>query len=120
MQKRNAEKRANRKSKLTPSQIEREKANAAKTSRLSEFYNRGSYLQAIKNAIKKGNKVLPSEEQIPNWFPYLLRHTAATETELEHGDTDAQALLGHKSVNTTKKILQGPVKAKRKVGTGPT
>lgn len=103
MQERNAEKRANRKTKISPSQAARNKARAAKPSRYSEFYNRDSYRQAIKHAIAKGNKSLSDGEKIPNWYPYLLRHAAATITELEHSDTDAQALLGHQSVNMTKR-----------------
>lgn len=62
-----------------------------------------SYRQAIMYAIEKGNKVLPDDEQIPHWFPYQLRHRASTATELAHSDEDAQALLGHKTVNMTKR-----------------
>ena len=69
MQERNAEKRANRKTKITPSQAAMDKARAAKPSRYSEFYNRDSYRQAVEHAITKGNKVLPDEEKIPHWTP---------------------------------------------------
>ena len=100
---RNAEKRANRKTKISPSQAARDKIRATKPTRYSEFYTRHSYHQAIEHAITKGNKVLPDDAKIPHWFPYQLRHAAATVTELEHGDTDAQALLGHRTVNMTKR-----------------
>jgi len=100
---RNAEKRANRKTKISPSQAARDKARAAKPSRYGEFYNRDSYRQAIGHAIKRGNRLLPEDQQIPHWFPYLLRNSAATATELAHSDEDAQALLGHKTVNMTKR-----------------
>ena len=103
MQERNAERRANRKTKITPSQAARDKVRAAKPSRYSEFYNRDSYRQAIKHAIEKGNRQLPDGGKIPHWYPYQLRHTAATATELAHSDEDAQALLGHRSVNMTKR-----------------
>ena len=103
MQERNAEKRANRKTKITPSQAARNRERATKPTRYAEFYNRSSYRQAIKHAIEKGNRQLPDGEKIPHWYPYQLRHTAATATELTHGDKGAQALLGHKTVNMTKR-----------------
>jgi integrase len=103
MQERHAERRANRKTKITPSQVAKAEARAAKPSPYSEFYNLYSYRQAIEFAIAKGNKVLPDSEKIPHWFPYQLRHAAATNTELTSSDEDAQALLGHRTVNMTKR-----------------
>jgi hypothetical protein len=104
MNERAAEARANRKTKISPSQAAKEAERKAKPStRYNEFYNRCAYRLAIKYAIAKGNNVLPEDQQIPHWFPYQLRHAAATETELVHSDTDAQALLGHRTVNTTKR-----------------
>jgi len=70
---RNTERRASRKTKISPSQAARDKARAAKPSRYSEFYTRHSYHQAIEHAITKGNKVLPDDQKIPHWHPYLLR-----------------------------------------------
>ena len=103
MKERNAEKRANRKTKIYPSQAAREKARVAKPSRYAEFYCQYSYRQAIQHAIEKRNRLLPDEEKIPHWFPYQLRHSASTATELTHSDEDAQALLGHRTVNMTKR-----------------
>jgi len=102
MQERSAERRANRKTKIAPSQAARDEARKTKPSPYSEFYNRDSYRNAVKFAIAKGNKVLPEGEKIPHWFPYQLRHAAATEVELAHSDTEAQALLGHRTVNMTR------------------
>ena len=104
MAERNAERRKNRKTKISPSQAARDiqRTENPKT-RVGEFYNRDSYRNAIKHAIEKGNKVLPDGEQIPHWFPYQLRHAAATDTELAYGDEGAQALLGHRTVNMTKR-----------------
>ena len=107
---RNAEKRANRKTKVSPSQAARDEKRAMKSSRYSEFYDHRSYRQAILHAITKGNKTLPDGEQIPHWYPYLLRNSAATATELEHSDEDAQALLGHKTVNMTKRYSKTQLK----------
>ena len=103
MAERNAEKRANRKTKVSPSQAKRDNANATKPSRYCEFFSLYTYRQAVVHAIDKGNKVLPDNEKIPHWFPYQLRHSASTATELSHSDEDAQALLGHRTVNMTKR-----------------
>ena len=103
MAERNVEKRAKRKTKISPSQAARNKTRASKPSRYSEFYNQYSYRQAIEYAIAKGNRQLPDGEKIAHWFPYQLRHSASTATELTHSDEDAQALLGHRSVNMTKR-----------------
>ena len=88
--------------KISPSQAARDKERAAKPSRYKEFYSRDSYRQAIEYAIEKGNRRLPEGEKIPHWFPYQLRHSASTATELAHGGEDASALLGHRSINMTK------------------
>jgi integrase len=103
MAERNAEKRAKRKTKICPSQVARNAGRAAKPSRISEFYNRDSYRMAIRHAIAKGNKTLPEGEKIPHWFPYQLRHAAATALEEAHGLDEAQAQLGHRTANTTKR-----------------
>jgi integrase len=101
---RNAEKRANRKTKITPSQQARNRERAENPAdRVGEFYDSHAYRIAVNFAIAKGNKVLPEGEKIPHWFPYQLRHSAATQMEAMLGDTEAQALLGHKSVNMTKR-----------------
>ena len=115
MEERNAEKRANRKTKITPSQAARDKARATKPSRYSEFYNRDSFRQAVEHAIKKGNKVLPDDEKIPHWTPYQLRHSASTATELEYSDEDAQALLGHRTVNMTKRYTHSQLERREKL-----
>ena len=62
-------KRANRKTKISPSQAARDKARATKSAtRYGELYDHRSYRQAIIHAITKGNKVLPEERKIPHWF----------------------------------------------------
>ena len=103
MAERNAERKANRKTKISPSHVAKAEARAAKPSPYSEFYNRDSYRQAIDHAIEKGNKVLPDSEKIPHWFPYLLRNSGVTAIELEHGLDKAQAQAGHTSADMTKR-----------------
>jgi integrase len=107
MAERNAEKRVNRKTKISPSQVARDKTRAAKPSRYNEFYDKRSYWRAVKHAILRGNKVLPEGEKIPHWFPYQIRHAAGTETEKTLGLDKAQALLGHKTANITKRYAHG-------------
>jgi integrase len=59
----------------------------------------------------KGNRQLKDGEmEIQHWFPYQLRHSASTATELEHSDEDAQAMLGHKNVNMTKRYSKTQLK----------
>jgi integrase len=103
MQERNIERRANRKTKPTPSQRARDKERSTKPSPYREFYNKDSYRNAVGHAIAKGNKVLPDNEKIPHWCPYQIRHTAATAMEQESGLDEAQALLDHSSAQTTKR-----------------
>jgi len=106
MAERNMVRKANRKTKITPSQKAKNEARAAKPREYKEFYNKDSYHMAIKHAIAKGNKVLPAGEKIPHWFPYQLRHAAATDTENTDGLDKAQALLGHKTANMTKRYAK--------------
>ena len=105
MKERAIQARANRKSKLTPSQRERDAKRAeTKASHVGEFYNRDSYRRAVEYAIAKGNR---HGQNIPHWTPYLLRNSAATTIELEHGLDEAQAQLPT--------LLPGNLKCPRKV-----
>ena len=110
MEERRALQKENRKSKMTPSQLARAEANASKPLRYREFYNKDSYCQAVKYAIQQANKRLPADEQIPDWTPYQIRHTAATAMELEVGLDEAQALLDHSSADMTKRYAHARLK----------
>ena len=109
MEERRTEQRANRKSKLTPSQREREKKSAAKPLRYAERYDKNSYRRAVMYAIEKANRHLPDGEKIPYWTPYQIRHTAATAMELEVGFDESQYLLDHASPDTTARYLHARV-----------
>ena len=107
-QERRERQRAERKSKLTPSQLKRDRRRAKNPAdKTGDFYDKHSYRKAIEHAIRKGNKVLPVEQQIPHWTPYQLRHSAGTEAEKAGGLDNAQALLGHKTANVTKRYAHG-------------
>jgi integrase len=113
MKERAAEARSNRKSKLTPSQRERDAKRAEKKlCHVGEFYNKDSYRRAVNYAIEKGNR---HGVKIPHWSPYLLRNSAATAIELEHGLDEAQAQLGHTSANMTKRYSSAQLKQREKI-----
>jgi integrase len=99
------ERRANRQTKISPSQQERNRRRAENPAaqQPGEFYDKNSYRKAIEHAIRKGNNTLPVEEKIPNWTPYQLRHSAGKKKKKTLGLDKAQALLGHKTANVTKR-----------------
>ena len=107
-QERKERQRAERKTKVSPSQQERDRRRAKNPAdKTGNFYDKHSYRKAIEHAICKGNKVLPVEQNIPHWTPYQLRHSAGTEAEKTGGLDNAQALLGHKTANVTKRYAHG-------------
>jgi len=89
---RNDERRAERKSPMTPSQSARRRRAAARK-RPRTHYNPDAYRRAIARACEKHG--------IPHWYPNRIRHTAATEARSKAGIDAAQARLGHKSAKTT-------------------
>jgi integrase len=99
-----------RKSKVTPSQLQRktEKAKNPKE-KINEYWLSRNYYHAISNAIKTANKKLPPDEQIPHWYPYNLRHSFVTEVfENTDGDIEvARACVGQKSIKTTRDYNHG-------------
>jgi len=50
---------------------------------------------AVGKAIEKANRELPSDQQIPKWTVYQIRHTFATLATLRLGEEAAALLLGH-------------------------
>ena len=115
MRERSAAKRLRRKSKLTPSQIARDKAQAKKDPKYGEFYDKDSYRRAVTYAIVKANRHLPDSDKIPHWTPYQIRHTAATMLELEADIEDAQILLDHESLDTTKRYTKKRLEKSKKL-----
>ncbi|QDV44385.1 site-specific tyrosine recombinase XerC [Stieleria neptunia] len=88
---RNAQLRKNRKTKVQPSQVSRKKANPKKLPR--DRYDASSYRHAIQRAAKKAGT--------DHWYPYQLRHTAASVVREALGVEYAQALLGHSRPSMT-------------------
>jgi integrase len=123
---RNAERRANRKSPMTPSQAARKpKANPKRPKR--ERYDETSYRNAIYRAC---DRAFPPQGELARrpkeskakwlarlteeqrgaltkwrgehrWHPNRLRHTAATLIRREHGIEAARVILGHSKLTTT-------------------
>ncbi len=87
----NATKRANRKSKVQPSQLDRSKDNPEVQP--GDCYTPDSYRRAISRAAKRA-KVRP-------WFPYQLRHLNLTEIRDSLGVEHAQAMGGHSRIDMT-------------------
>ena len=108
LRERRGRERTERKTKLTPSQRARDQHRAKNPSEnIGEFYDHSSYRKAIEHGIRKGNNTLPDGEKIQHWTPYQIRHAAGTEAEKTGGLDKAQALLGHRTANTTKRYAHG-------------
>jgi integrase len=89
---RNARKRANRKSPMTPSQAARRpKPNGKRRPR--QRYDKDSYRRAIRSACLKAG--------VPIWHPNQLRHSRATELRSKYGLEAAQTVLGHSKADVT-------------------
>ncbi len=98
--------RAERKSKVQPSQIDRSKANPKR--KPGERYTTISYARAIAYAVKQAfrpegmsdsefRKWKPQE----HWSPNQLRHNAGTYLRKEFGLEVASIILGHRKVDVT-------------------
>lgn len=83
--------RKNRKSKLTPSQLNRRKPNP-KLAPAAE-YTPHTYAHAVRVASRKAG--------VPHWHPNQLRHLFATEVRRVHGLEAVQVLLGHSRADVT-------------------
>ncbi|HEX5271267.1 MAG TPA: site-specific integrase [Gemmataceae bacterium] len=94
MEQRSAELRANRKTKVQPSQRNRKKRVTKK--RPGDRYIVTSYAQAIRKAIERANRGRPEGERLPHWHPHQLRHLRALELKREAGLDVARAVLGHR------------------------
>lgn len=85
------QKRANRKSKVQPSQLDRSKAKPAKIPGVA--YSTGTYRQALHYACDKA--------KITRWSPNQIRHSVATQVRQQFGLEAAQVTLGHSRADVT-------------------
>lgn len=99
--------RANRKTPVQPSQLDRRKEEPKR--KPGKRYRVDSYRTAIQRAVEKHNRnaiaasVREGREAVllPKWFPYQLRHGVGTEARATGDLETAQALLGHSNLKTT-------------------
>lgn len=89
---RNAKRRQNRKSPITPSQLTRGKAANPRRA-LRDRYDRDSYRRAIEYGIKKAG--------VPHWHPHQVRHNFGSRVRKEFGLDVAQIVLGHQHADVT-------------------
>lgn len=90
-ERRYAERRAKRKSKVTPSQQDRRKHRPVRVP--GRAYLVSSYAHAVRAACRAAG--------VPAWHPHQLRHTHATEVRRQFGAEAAQAALGHANLRAT-------------------
>ena len=101
-------KRAARKSKVQPSQVERqEKARKNPKRKFRPAYDSRAYGRAIARACKAAG--------VPHWHPHRLRHTFATRVRKLRGLEAAQVTLGHATINTTELYAEKNQKLAREV-----
>ena len=72
--------------------------NSKGTQRFKPCYDANSYRKAVKHAITAANK---ANENLPEWTPHQLRHSATTRIRKELGKEAAQAVLGHSDAEMT-------------------
>lgn len=83
--------RANRKSKVQPSQMKRRKVNPERAP--GNEFKPTAYAHAVQKAAQRAD--------VPHWHPNQLRHLFATEVRRIHGLEAAQVLLGHSRADVT-------------------
>jgi integrase len=107
----NCERRANRQSKVTPSQARRRPKRNPKRPP-GECYSTVTYGGAIARACRLAG--------VPVWYPNRLRHSAATEIRKQYGLEAAQTVLGHSNMDVTQiyaeKNLTLAAEIMRKIG----
>ena len=89
-QRRDAERRAKRKSKVQPSQVSRKKAGKR---RPGAVYRSHGLATAVRRAATKAG--------VTPWHPNQLRHLVGTEVRERHGLEAAQVVLGHSRADIT-------------------
>lgn len=105
---RNARRKENRKSPMTPSQNRR--CRTRNRSRpWTDHYTSQSFARAIARACEKAERAAHTESPsipkdqtlVPTWTPNQLRHTRATQLRREHGLELTKLVLGHRTIETS-------------------
>ncbi len=93
------EKRAARKTPLTPSQRARDERNAGKAPTVGDRYGIDAYRKAIHRACDAAG--------VARWSPHRLRHAKGTELARTEGIEAARIALGHKDDRVTRRYALG-------------
>lgn len=107
-----AMKRASRKSKVQPSQVNRKKSTRDRKLPAAVKFCRRTYASSVTSAIGRQNRDAaqhdvapghcgPNILQCPHWHPHQVRHTHATEVRRKFGLEAAGAALGHARMSAT-------------------
>lgn len=120
-QKRHAEMREQRKSRVQPSQLNRRKK--APKRQPATRYSADSYRRAIHRAVDKINaerteaaeKKGAKPELLEKWAPNRLRHNAGTKVRRQFGLEAAQVCLGHASADVTQVYAERDAELARSV-----
>lgn len=104
---RNTERKANRASPMTPSQLKRNRRSKS-CGCGGDRYTTDSYRRAIHRACDRADRAARKkadgavgEQLVPQWSPNQLRHSAATEIRRRFNLEAAQVTLGHSSADVT-------------------
>jgi integrase len=114
--KRKARLRANRKTPVQPSQVDRSKRRPKLQP--TDTYTKDSFNRAIRRACDRADKLARKDDPgvaankriVPHWTPNQLRHTAATEIRRQFGLEAAQVCLGHSAANVTQLYAERDVR----------
>ena len=112
---RNAAKRAARKTKVQPSQVNRRKGRP--TRQPGPRYTTASYGRAVSWAIRLASKAGDLPEGT-HWHPHQLRHNAATRIRQRYGLDGVRAVLGHTSITQSAEYAEIDAGLAAKVAAG--
>ena len=102
---RKQEARATRKTKVQPSQVERERVRKENPKRkYNPCFATDAVGNALRDAIANANKTLPEGERIPEWTLYCLRHKYVSEYVEKYGVEAAALMVGHTDTAMVRKI----------------
>jgi len=107
--------RANRKTKVQPSQVNRRKRRPER--KPGDRYVKDAYNRAIPRAVDRANEEREKEgqEKLPYWSPNQLRHSAATEIRRQSGLEAAQTVLGHARADVTQVYAERDLERAREI-----
>jgi integrase len=84
-----------RKKPMNPARVKERERNNNKFANITEQFRTASIpASALKRAIDKANRELPSDQQIPQWTLYQLRHSFCTRAVLQLGEEAAALMMG--------------------------